>query len=368
MPSNHTPTHAIAQNAIAPKAIAPNAVALNAVARALEIDPARAVRDAPNGFTWWIAPGLRQRVQVEAGPHSGTPWLRIETPVWRGADPQEIASLLVALRHYARGAAVLHAPDSGDVALVTRVPLPGQRVEERAAALAGTGAIQALLAAWAWGEARAHFGDRTSCWRDALPHPHLGMDVAPDRVLGYGAHSLRPQAEARVGTFAKDLLAATSEAVERNGVGFRPQHRSDGRRIAFGVELNLMLGILEVGLVSGEVDAHALGVALTIEGTLAEARAQACSHELLQRQLAPGADAWTLGSWTPHARHDDRPGFGLSHALLLPLALAEPDMGPEIADAAARLVDVVRTWLDDGAAAPITAPHPHAGARARLIA
>ena len=70
----------------------------------------------------------------------------------------------------------------------------------------------------------------------------------------------------------------------------------------------------------------------------------------------------------PHARHDDLPGYGLSHALLLPLALAEPDMGPEIADAAARLVDLLRSWLHERAATPITAPHPHAGARARLIA
>lgn len=120
MPSDHHPAHDVA-----PNAAAPSATALNAVANALAIDPTRTVRDTPNGFTWWIAPGLRQHVQVEAGPPSATPWLRIETPVLRGADPQAIAPLLIALHHHARGAAVLHAPDSGDVALVTRAPLPG---------------------------------------------------------------------------------------------------------------------------------------------------------------------------------------------------------------------------------------------------
>jgi len=363
MPSDHVPGPATA-----PNAAAPSATALNAVARALEIDPTRTVRDAPNAFTWWIAPGLRQRVQVEAGPPSATPWLRIETPVLHGADPQAIARLLIALHYYARGAAVLHAPDSGNVALVTRAPLPGPLIEHRAAALAGTGAIQALLAAWAWGEVRTQIGKHTSSWRDALPHPELGMDVTPARVLEYHERVLRPQADARLGAFADDLLATTADAIERNGVGFRPHRRPDGRRVAFAVDLNLTLGILEVGLVRGDVDAHALGVALNLEGNASQARAEAWSHELLRRQLTPGADTWTLGSWTPFPRHDDRPGFGISHAFFVPLALAEPDMGPEIADATARLVDLVRAWFDERAPAPIAAPHPHGGARARLVA
>ena len=45
----------------------------------------------------------------------------------------------------------------------------------------------------------------------------------------------------------------------------------------------------------------------------------------------------------PIPRHDGRPGFGLTHGLFLPLALAEPDMGPEVADALARTIEVVRT-------------------------
>ena len=40
IPSNHDPA-----------SVAP----LNVVTRALEIDPAHTVRDAPNGFTWWAA-------------------------------------------------------------------------------------------------------------------------------------------------------------------------------------------------------------------------------------------------------------------------------------------------------------------------
>ena len=362
MPSDHHPAHA------APNTAAPNTLALNAVAHALEIDPTRAVRDTPNAFTWWIAPGLRQRVQVEEGPLGDTPWLRIDTPVWRDADPHAITPLLEELRHHARGAAVRHAPNTGDVTLVTRAPLPRPIEDDRATTLAGTGAIQALLAAWAWSQARTRFGDRASAWRDTLPHPTLGMDVTPSRVLHYRERVLHPQADARVGIFATTLLADTSEAIERNGVGFMPQRRPDGRRVAFGVDLNMTLGILEVGLVRGAVDAHALGVALNLEGHGSEARARACSHELLGRQLTPGADTWTLGSWTPLQRRDDLPGFGVSHAFFVPLALAEPDMGPEIAHATAGLVELVRTWLDEGAPARINAPRTNGGARARLVA
>ncbi len=45
MPSDHHRAHA------APNTARPNTLALNAVARALEIDPARTVRDTPNAFT-----------------------------------------------------------------------------------------------------------------------------------------------------------------------------------------------------------------------------------------------------------------------------------------------------------------------------
>ena len=78
MPSDHEPAHA------APNTAAPNTLALNAAARALEIDPTRAVRDTPNAFTWWIAPGLRQRVQVEEGPLARRPGCA-STPPYGGA-------------------------------------------------------------------------------------------------------------------------------------------------------------------------------------------------------------------------------------------------------------------------------------------
>ncbi len=185
MPSNHDAAHDVA-----PNAAAPNAVALNAVARALEIDPARTVRDTPNAFTWWIAPGLRQHVQVEAGPPSGSPWLRIDTPVWRGADPHAITPLLEGLRHHARGAAVRHAPNSGNVTLVTRAPLPRPIEEDRATTLAGTGAIQALLAAWAWSQEIGHL---VVCTRIAVIGVGLLRRIAENglRLLDHDGRAVR---------------------------------------------------------------------------------------------------------------------------------------------------------------------------------
>jgi hypothetical protein len=341
--------------------------ALSAVAEALEIGQSRAVREAPNAFTWWIAPGLRQRVAVETGPPHGTPWLRIETPIWRGADPEAIAPLLDALRRHGRGAAVQHQPGSGDVALVTRAPLPLHLIAARAGALAGIGAIQAVLAAWVWGEARTEIGDRASSWRDVLPHPERGMDVPPARVLGYHARVLRPQAEARSGAFADALLAATTDAIGRSGLGHLPQRRPDARSVLFGVDLNLTLGHLEVALIDGAVAADALVLALIIPGQLSEARAQTVSHDLLRRQLAPGADTWTLGPWMPLAHRDGRPGFRLTGALLMPLALAEPDMGTELADAAARAVALVQTWFGEISPAPFSMPLPTETPRERLL-
>lgn len=61
-------------------------LALYGVARTLEIERERRV-ETPDGFTWWIAPGLGE------------------------------------LRQHARGAAVRHVPQTGDVELVTRAPL-----------------------------------------------------------------------------------------------------------------------------------------------------------------------------------------------------------------------------------------------------
>jgi hypothetical protein len=342
--------------------------ALNAFARALEIEHDRAVRDAPNGFCWWVCAGLRQRVRVEAGPPHGTPWLRIETPIWRGADPQAVAPLLDALAQHARGAAVQHEPESGEVALVTRAPLPSHLVEARAAALAGIGAIQAYLAAWAWGEAATQIGDRASWWRDSLPHPERGMLVPPDHVLSYRERVLRPQAEARSGAFAADLLAATIDAIELSGLGTAPRRLDDGLRIVFAVDLGVRHGFLEVGPIRGAVDAHSLCVALVVPGNLTEPHAQACNQELLRRQLAPDADAWTLGSWMPIQHREYGPGYGLTHGIFVPLALAEPEMGPEVASAAARTVDLVRTWFDEGAPARVPMPLPQAPPRERLVA
>ena len=342
--------------------------ALNAVAHALEIDQTRAARHATNGYTWWIAPGLRQRVSVETGPPHGTRWLRIETPVWRRADPATIAPLLDALRRHARGAAVLHAPKSGNASLVTRFPLPASATATRARALAGTGAIQAFLAAWAWGEARTRFGERASAWRDAIPHPEFGMDVSPDPVLTYRDRVLRPGTAAREGAFADALLAATAEAIERTGLGLMPRRPSDDGPITFAVDLGPTLGYLEVGLLGGPVDARSLVVVLTVPGHLTEARAEACGQELLLRQLAPNAAAWTLGSWMPAPRRDGRPGFGLEHGLFLPLALAEADIGPEIAAAASRTVETIRAWFEDGAPASVEVPVTATEAARRVVA
>lgn len=73
----------------------PTAIAaLDAVAHTLEIDPPRAARHADNGYTWWIAPGLRQRVSVEMSAPHGTRCLRIETPIWHHPDADAIAPLL----------------------------------------------------------------------------------------------------------------------------------------------------------------------------------------------------------------------------------------------------------------------------------
>jgi hypothetical protein len=52
-------------------------LALYGVARTLEIERERRVQDTPDGFTWWIAPGLHQRVQVEDDVAGCTPRLRI---------------------------------------------------------------------------------------------------------------------------------------------------------------------------------------------------------------------------------------------------------------------------------------------------
>ena len=335
----------------------PTAIAaLNAVAHALEIDQTRAARHADNGYTWWIAPGLRQRVSVETRTPHGTRCLRIETPIWHHADPDAIAPLLEALCQHARGAAVLHAPESGIVSLVSRVPLPASATAARARALAGTGAIQAFLAAWAWGEARTQLAERAAPWRDALPHPELGMDVSPDPVLTYRDRVLRPGASERDGAFADALLSATTNAIERSGLGLMPQRHTDDGPIAFAVDVGPTLGYLEVGLINGAVDARSLGVVLTVPGHLIEARAQACGFELLLRQLAPDATDWVLGSWAPVPRRDGRPGFGINHGLFLPLALAPADIGPEIAAAAARTVETVRVWFEDGAPAPVAVP------------
>lgn len=234
------------------------------------------------------------------------------------------------------------------------MPLPASATAARARAFAGTGAIQAYLAPW--GEARTQLGDRAAPWRDAIPHPEHGMDVSPDPVLTYRDRVLRPGATERDGAFADALLAATTDAIERCGLGLMPQRNTDDGPTTFAVDVGPTLGYLEVGLINGAVDARSLCVVLTVPGQVTEARARACGFELLLRQLAPDATDWVLGSWAPVPRRDGRPGFGINYGLFLPLALAPADIGPEIAAAAARTVEPVREWFEDGA--PVPAPVP----------
>jgi len=106
------------------------------------------------------------------------------------------------------------------------------------------------------------------------------------------------------------------------------------------------------------VDVRSLAVALTVHGHLAEARAHAICAELLERQLAPGAPAWTLGSWSPIAHRDGRPGFGLTHGLFLPLATAHPSMGRALGSAATHAAASLQGWFEEGASLD-----PRAGGR-----
>jgi hypothetical protein len=323
-------------------------LALYGVARTLEIERERRVQDTPDGFTWWIAPGLHQRVQVEDDVAGCTPWLRITTPVWRGADPQAIAPLLDELRQHARGAAVRHDPRCGDVALVTRAPLSVADVLHDAAGFASTAGVQALLAAWAWADAAKRHGERARAWRAAAPHPERGMDVAPSAVLGFRERLLEPRLEAQGEGFGPALMEDAVAAVERDGLGLMPQRHPDGFKVTFAVDVGPTLALLEVGLIRGSADVRSLAVALTLHGHLSEGRAHAICAELLERQLAPGAPAWTLGSWSPIARRDGRPGFGLTHGLFLPLATAHPTMGRALGSAAGHAVASLQRWLAEG--------------------
>ena len=70
----------------------------------------------------------------------------------------------------------------------------------------------------------------------------------------------------------------------------------------------------------------------------------------------------------PIPRRDGRPGFGLTHGLFLPLALAEPGMGLEVADAIGRTVELVQKWFEDGAPAPVHLEIAAPGAPGRLVA
>jgi len=104
-----------------------------------------------------------------------------------------------------------------------------------------------------------------------------------------------------------------------------------------------------VALIDGSVDVRSLAVALTVHGNLPEARAHAVCTELLERQLAPGAPAWTLGSWSPIA-HRAGPGFGLTHGLFVPVATAHPSMGRALGSAATHAVASLRRWFEEARA------------------
>jgi hypothetical protein len=156
-------------------------------------------------------------------------------------------------------------------------------------------------------------------------------------------------------------MDAAVAAVERDGLGSAAHRHPDGYKISFAVDVGLTVAMLEVGLIRGPVDVRSLAVALTLHGHAAEAHAQAVCAELLERQLALGALAWTLGSWMPIARRDGRPGFGLTHGLFLPLATAHPSMGSALGSAATHVVASLRGWFERGAS-------QDSGLRGRLVA
>lgn len=137
-----------------------------------------------------------------------------------------------------------------------------------------------------------------------------------------------------------------------------PQRHPDGYKVSFAVDVGPTLAILEVGVMRGSVDVRSLAVALTLHGHLPAARAHAVCAVLLARRIAPGATAWTLGSWSPIARRDGGPGFGLTHGLFLPLATAHPGMGRALGSAATLAVASLRGWLEEG-----TSLDPGAGGR-----
>jgi hypothetical protein len=184
------------------------------------------------------------------------------------------------------------------------------------------------------------------------------MDVAPSAVLELRERLLKPHLEAQGEGFGRALLDDAVTAVERDGLGLMPQRHPDGHKVSFAVDVGLTVAMLEVGLIRGPVDVRSLAVALTLHGHAAEAHAHAVCAELLERQLALGAPAWTLGSWMPIAHRDGRPGFGLTHGLFLPVATAHPSMGHALGSAAGHAVALLRGWLEEG-----TSLDPGAGGR-----
>ena len=77
-----------------------------------------------------------------------------------------------------------------------------------------------------------------------LPRPRPSDAERTKGAVDHGSSKGPPEA-------ASALLSETTDAIERTGVGHLAHRRDDGRSVAFGVDLGVSIGILEVGPIQG---------------------------------------------------------------------------------------------------------------------
>ena len=142
-----------------------------------------------------------------------------------------------------------HDLHSSNVGLVTRVPLAIDRALHHGVGFAHTAGVQAVLAAWALGEAAKRQGERARAWRAVTPHPDRGMDVAPSAALGFGERLLKPRLASQGDAFGHALMEDAAEDIDRDGVGLMPHRHPDGYKISFAVDVGPALAMLEVVLI-----------------------------------------------------------------------------------------------------------------------